>query len=80
MRKRLRTTFWVESGVAGIAGLLAVLTGVWPTWIEGVTGFAPDRYSGSLEWILLVGCGLTAAFLGTCARREWRRAATVPSA
>jgi hypothetical protein len=80
MTKRLRATFWADSVLACIAGLFAVLTGIWPTWIEGVTGFAPDKSSGSLEWLLLVGCGLTAVVLGTLARREWRRAAIARSA
>jgi hypothetical protein len=80
MSKRLRPVFWAESLLAGIAGFLAVLTAVWPDWIEGVTGFQPDKQSGSLEWILVVGCGLAAMLLGTLARREWRRAATAPSA
>jgi hypothetical protein len=80
MSKRLRPVFWAESLLAGIAGFLAILTAVWPTWIEGVTGFDPDKQSGSLEWILVAGCGLAALLLGTLARREWRGAATAASA
>lgn len=80
MSKRLHPVFWAESVPACIAGFLAVLTAVWPDWIEGVTGFQPDKQSGSLEWILVVGCGLAAVLLGALAGREWRRAATAPSA
>jgi hypothetical protein len=80
MSKRLGPIFWTESVLACIASFLAVLTAVWPDWIEGLTGFQPDTHNGSLEWILVVGCGLAAALLGTLARRQWRRAAVASSA
>jgi|HubBroStandDraft_6_1064221.scaffolds.fasta_scaffold02117_3 hypothetical protein len=80
MSKRLRPIFWPESVLACIAGILALLTAVWPDWIEGVTGLQPDAHSGSLEWILAAGCGVAAVLLGTLARREWQRAAPAPSA
>ncbi len=80
MSKRLRPIFWPESVLAGIAGVLALLTAVWPDWIEGVTGLQPDAHSGSLEWLLAAGCGLAAVLLGTLARREWQRAKPAPSA
>jgi hypothetical protein len=75
MIKRLRRIFWIESVLACLAALLAVLTAAWPDWIEGVTGLQPDAHNGSLEWILVAGCGLVAAVLGTLASREWRRTA-----
>ena len=80
MSKRVRPVFWTESALACITGFLAFLTAVWPDWIERVTGFDLDKHSGSLEWILVVGCGLAAVLLGSLAGREWRRAATAPSA
>jgi len=80
MSRRLRPIFWTESVLACVASFLAVLTAVWPTWIEGITGSQPDKQSGSLEWILVVGCSLAAVLLGTLAGREWRRAAIAPSA
>jgi hypothetical protein len=80
MSKRLRPIFWPESVLACIAGVAAVLTAVWPDWIEGATGLQPDAHSGSLEWILAMGCGLAALLLGALARREWRRAMLAPSA
>jgi hypothetical protein len=74
MSKRLRPIFWPESVLACIAGVLALLTAIWPDWIEGVAGPQADANSGSMEWILVAGFGLTAVLLGTVARREWRRA------
>ena len=80
MSKRLRPIFWPESVLACIAGVLALLTAVWPDWIERVWGLDPDGHSGSVEWIAAAGCALAAVLLGGFATREWRRALTAPSA
>ena len=80
MRKRLSPIFWTESVLACITGFLAVLTAVWPDWIEAVSGFQPDKHDGSFEWMLVAGCGLAAVVLANLARREWRGAAIAPSA
>lgn len=80
MSKRLRPAFWAESVLACIAGFLALLTAVWPDWIEGITGLQPDAHSGSVEWMVAAGFLLAAALLGTLARREWRRAGAAASA
>ena len=80
MSNRLRLVFWPEVILACIASVLAVLTFVWPDWLERVTGLHPDAHSGSLEWILAMACGLAALLLGTLARREWRRAMAGPAA
>ena len=80
MRKRLSPTFWAESVLACITGFLAVLTAVWPDWIEAVSGFQPDKHDGSFEWMLVVGSALIAVVLASLARREWRGAAIAPPA
>ena len=80
MRKRLSPTFWAESALACITGVLAVLTAVWPDWIEAVTGLQPDNHNGSFERMLVVGAGLAAVILATLARRAWRAAAIAPPA
>jgi hypothetical protein len=75
MTKKEAFRFWGESALAAVAGLLAVLTAVWPDWVEGVFGFEPDRGNGSFEWALVVGCCIVAGACTGLARREWRRAA-----
>jgi hypothetical protein len=67
--------FWAESIVASVAGFLAVLTLVWPDWIEGVFGVDPDQHNGTVEWALVAGCAVVAVVLAVLARREWRRVA-----
>ena len=58
-----------------ISAFLAIITLLWPDWIEIVSHIDPDQDSGSLER-LIVGLAivLTLTFL-VLARREWRRAA-----
>jgi len=76
MKKRqLTLQFWIEIGLASISAFLAIITLLWPDWIEIVFHIDPDQDSGSLER-LIVGLAivLTLTFL-VLARREWRRAA-----
>jgi len=72
----MRRRFWAEAGLAGLSAFLGVLTLVWRDWIEGVTGWDPDRHNGSLEWLIVVALLALALFLGGLARREARTAAS----
>jgi hypothetical protein len=73
MGTHVRRRFWVEVVGALIVGALAIVTVAWPTWFEGLTGIAPDRGDGGLEWMIIFV--FAAASVGTAliARREWRR-------
>ena len=73
-RGEMRRRFWDEAGLAGLSASLGVLTLVWRDWIEGVSGWSPDRHTGSLEWLIVVGLLALALFLGGLARREARTA------
>jgi hypothetical protein len=71
--KASRRRFWFAVALAVASALLAVLTLVWQTWIEGATGLEPDGGSGAFEWLVVVAClALSLAFSGV-ARWEWRR-------
>ena len=74
LKKRPGTLFWVESVLAVVSAFLAVLTLVWPDWIEGVFGFDPDHGNGSFEWELVVVCCALTVLCSVLARRQWRRA------
>jgi hypothetical protein len=74
MKRRLGPAFWIESVLASSTAFLTILTLVWRDWIEAVFGFDPDRHNGSLEWTLVVACGLVTVLFSALARREWRRA------
>ena len=53
----------VEMVLAVIFGLLAVVTSVWPTWMEAITGLEPDAGSGAAEWGIVVVFAVVALLL-----------------
>ncbi|HEX4009824.1 MAG TPA: hypothetical protein VHX62_07440 [Solirubrobacteraceae bacterium] len=75
MKRRVGFLFWLESFLAGLTLVLALLTLVWDDWIEHVFGFDPDQHNGSFELELTIVCLLITIVCGVLARREWRRAA-----
>jgi len=66
--------FKIETVFASLAGVLGVVTLFWHDWLE-VTGWDPDRHSGSAEWITAAVLLLVALVLGALARREYRHGA-----
>jgi hypothetical protein len=67
--------FWLEAGLAGVAGVLAVVTLLWRDWIELVFGVDPDGGNGSVEWLVVaVLLGAALAF-GGLAAIDFRRLA-----
>ena len=76
-RRRART----ELGLSVTTAVLAVLTLVWPEWIEALLGVEPDSGSGAAEWAIVVGLLLLTVVFGVLARsgmRQAARAATRP--
>lgn len=77
MKRLVSRAFWGETLMASFTALLAIVTLVWPSWIEVAFHVDPDQYGGGFEWLVVVlGCSATLAF-STLARREWRRARRV---
>lgn len=73
-RRRLRSRFWLEVGLALASVALAVAAGIEPAWIERTTGLHPDSGQGELEWLFAFVPLVAAIGLGWAARVEWRRA------
>lgn len=73
MSSHFRTRFWVEAGLATLTALSALVTQLWPNWIELVFRVDPDQGNGSLERALVGVC--LVAFLAsiTFAGAEYRR-------
>jgi len=74
MRRPVRKWFWVESALAAVSFVLAVVTVISREWIEFLFGVDPDHGSGALEWAIVAGLAITAAAFGLLARYEWRTA------
>jgi uncharacterized membrane protein len=73
MRRNFRRLFWVEIGLAAITGLLALITPIFPDWIEFVSGWDPDQHNGSVEWLIVAGLFVVTVVMGALAGIEWRR-------
>jgi hypothetical protein len=73
MRRNLRLRFWVELGLASITGLLALITPIFPDWIELASGWDPDQHDGSVERLIVIGLFIVTAAVFTLAVVEWRR-------
>ena len=80
MKRRVSTAFWIECGLGSVTTCLALLTLVWPDWIEGVFGFDPDHGNGSFEWGIVAVCCAVTIVSAVMARREWHRAAQTSAA
>ena len=54
MRRNFRRRFWAELSLASFTGLLALVTPIFPDWIELVSGWDPDQHDGSVERLIVV--------------------------
>jgi uncharacterized membrane protein len=79
MRSNFRPLFWIEIGLAAITGLLALITPIFPDWIEFVSGWDPDQHNGSVEWMIVVGLFLVTVVMVALAAIEWRRTTATAS-
>ena len=62
----------VEIVLAVVFAVLAVVTAIWPTWIEAIFEESPDAGSGGLEWAIVGTFGLLAVAAAVLARRDYR--------
>jgi hypothetical protein len=68
-----RVRFWAECSLAALAAVLAVLTAVWPNWIELLFGADPDGGDGSAEWGIVATLVVVAIIFAVLARFEHKR-------
>jgi hypothetical protein len=55
-----------------LAALLAVVTIIWPNWIEFVLAIEPDAGNGSAEVAITVGAAIASLLFAVLARIELR--------
>ena len=79
MRRNFRPLFWVEICLAAITGLLALITPIFPDWIEFVSGWDPDQHDGSVERMIVVGLFVVTIVMVALAAIEWRRTTATAS-
>ena len=61
----------IEAVLAGIFAILAVMTAIWPTWIEALFDESPDAGTGAFEWAIVGMFGLLAIAAAVLARRHY---------
>jgi hypothetical protein len=66
----------LELATATVFFILAVVTAVWPQWIELLFGVRPDEGSGALEWAIVAVFGAAAVVTSVLARRDFKRLQT----
>jgi hypothetical protein len=71
----------IEGVIAIALGALALLTAIWPEWIEELTGLEPDAGNGAVEWLVVAILAGLALVVALFARRDLRaaRAAVAPA-
>jgi uncharacterized membrane protein (DUF485 family) len=74
MNRTFRPSFWILSGIAAIAGVLAIVTAFAPDWIEVAFGWDPDLHDGSVERSIIIGLCCVTALSFILAALAWRRA------
>jgi hypothetical protein len=71
--------FRIEVALAVLTGVLGVLSLFWRDWIEALTGWSPDRHSGSVEFGLIAVLLITSVSCAVVARRTYRRLVALSS-
>jgi hypothetical protein len=61
----------IDLVLSAIFAVLALVTAVWPQWIELMFEVDPDAGSGALEWAIVAGFGILAVAAALLARRHY---------
>lgn len=70
----------IETVLAGLTGLLAIVTIFWRDWLETLFGWDPDHHNGTAELVIIGALAAVSVLLGIAARWQtvrWRRLAAV---
>lgn len=79
MRSYRVLLFRIEVAIAVLTGFLGVLSLFWRDWIEALTGWSPDRQSGSVEFGLIAVLLIASVSCAAVARSTHRRLVTLSS-
>jgi hypothetical protein len=80
MNAKFRRRFWILATLTTLTGVLALITPIFPDWIEFISGWDPDQHDGSVEAMIVIGLFVVTATLFGLALAEWRRTPASTSA
>ena len=69
----LRTRVRLESAVAILTTMAAILTAAVPSWIEAIFGIDPDAGNGAVEWGVTIAFAAVTLVVVRAARSTSRR-------
>lgn len=67
----------IETALSLLFAGLAIITALWPAWIETVFRVDPDGGDGAAEWLVVAVLGMVAIAAFILARRDYRTVRTV---
>jgi hypothetical protein len=71
----LRRRFWVESALAVVTGVVALMTILQRDWLE-IFGIEPDAGDGSVELLITLALAVVTVLFAAAASVDWRRRGT----
>ncbi len=80
MGKSFSRLFWFEVILASLTGILALITPIFPDWIEFISGWDPDQHDGTVESWIVIGLFVATVIIFGLALAEWRRTPASTSA
>jgi protein-S-isoprenylcysteine O-methyltransferase Ste14 len=80
VNKTVSRLFWIEAALGTLTLLLALMTPVFPDWIEAISGWDPDQHDGTVESWIVFGLFAATIVIFALAFFEWRRAPASTSA
>jgi hypothetical protein len=78
-KQKPKRRFNVETALAVVTAILAVVTLITREWIEALTGWDPDHGNGAVEWLIVAVLLVATVALGTLARSDYRRYQALPA-
>ncbi len=75
--QKARTAWWkIEAIAAALFAIVAVVTVVFPQWMEAL-GFDPDHGSGAAEWAIVGVSGIAFLLCGTASSVHFHKQRTL---
>jgi hypothetical protein len=62
----------IEAFLAVVLAVLALVSLLWPQWLESWFEVSPDGGSGATEWWIVVAFGVLAIAVSVLSRRDYR--------